>query len=264
MRIVEGRGFSTSDRASSTRVAVVNEAFVRRVGRKPIGMTLRTSPEPGFPATAYEVVGIVPDSKYSNLRDSTPPIVFAPDSQYPGLGPWSVVLMHSTIAPATAAVTLKQYLGKAHPEAVIETTVLQQLVADRLVRDRLLAMLAGFFGVLAAVLAMVGLYGMISFAVANRRQEIGIRIALGADRVDVIGMMMREAGRLVAVGVVVGVVVSLLAGRAAASLLFDLVPHDPITLATASFLLGFVAAFASYLPARSASRLNPLDALRQQ
>jgi predicted permease len=264
MRIVEGRGFSTSDRASSTRVAVVNEAFARRAGRKPIGMTLRTSPEPGFPATAYEVVGIVPDSKYSNLRDSTPPMVFAPDSQYPGLGPWSVVLMHSSIAPATAATTLKQYLGKAHPEAVIETTVLQQAVADRLVRDRLLAMLAGFFGVLAAVLAMVGLYGMISFAVANRRQEIGIRIALGADRVDVIGMMMREAGRLVAVGVVVGVLVSLLAGRAAASLLFDLVPHDPITLAAASLLLGFVAAFASYLPARSASRLNPLDALRQQ
>jgi ABC-type antimicrobial peptide transport system permease subunit len=133
-----------------------------------------------------------------------------------------------------------------------------------LVRDRLLAILAGFFGLLAAVLAMIGLYGMISFAVASRRQEIGIRIALGADRITVVALMMREARRLVAVGIVIGTIVALVAGRATATLLFGVTPYDPLTLAAAVVLLALIAAMASYIPARRASRLNPLDALRQE
>jgi predicted permease len=261
--ILEGRGFSTRDTNASPRVAVVNQAFVRRFGSVPvIGRTLRTSPEPNFPSTVYEIVGVIKDTQYSDLRTATPPMVFAPDSQYPAPGPWSVLMVHSSIEPAAAMEGLRQHFGKTHPEIVLETTTFQARIRDRMVRDRLLATLAGFFGILAAILAMVGLYGMISFAVAQRRQEIGIRVALGADRRTVVAMLMREAGRLVAVGLVVGVVLSLAAGRSASTLLFKLEPHDPITLVAAALLLAGVAAAASYLPARSASRLDPLTALR--
>jgi ABC-type antimicrobial peptide transport system permease subunit len=132
------------------------------------------------------------------------------------------------------------------------------------VRERLLAMLAGFFGVLAAVLAMVGLYGMISFATLQRRHEIGIRVALGARRSRVIMMVMREATWPVAVGIAVGAGLSLLVGHAAAALLFGLTPDDPVTLASACTLLTVIAAAASFLPARSAARLDPLSALRHE
>lgn len=191
-------------------------------------------------------------------------MVFAPDSQYPNPGPWTAMMVHSSIDPGAVMNSIAQHMSKAHPDVISESTSFQARVRDGMVRDRLLATLAGFFGVLAVVLAMVGLYGMISFAVAQRRQEIGIRVALGADHRAVITMMLREAGTLVAIGVVIGTVLSLAAGRAAPALLFGLEPHDPVTLGVAALLLAAVAAAASYLPARRASRLDPLTALRHE
>jgi predicted permease len=262
--ILEGRRFSVRDTRESPRVAVVNQTFVRNFGggARVIGQTLRTSPEPGFPSTVYEIVGVIPDTRYSDIRNPTPPMVFAPDAQYPGLGPWAVVMIQSRIDPAAAVAAIAQHMSKAHPEIVAESTLFQARVRDRMVRDRLLATLAGFFGILAAVLAMVGLYGMISFAVAQRRQEIGIRVALGANRRTVVTMLLRDAARLVAIGVTIGMVLSLAAGRAAPALLFGLEPHDPLTLGLAAIVLTVVAGAASYLPARGASRLDPLAALR--
>jgi predicted permease len=263
--VLRGRGVTPEDTRASRRVAVVNETFARSLAAPgdAIGQTLRTDPEPNYPSTTYEIVGVIPDTKYSNLRAPTPPMVFAPLSQFPPLGPWATVMIHSEIEPASALVAVKQHFAKAHPGVVVESTIFQDRIRDRFVRDRLLAALAGFFGILAGLLAMIGLYGMISFAVAQRRQEIGIRVALGADRHRVVGMMMGEAGRLVAVGVAVGAVVALVAGRSASTLLFGLTPHDPATLVSAAVLLICIAALASYLPARRASRLDPLVALRQ-
>jgi hypothetical protein len=262
--VLDGRGFSARDTGASPRVAVVNHTFARKFGgsARTIGRTLRTSPEPGFPSAVYEVVGIIPDTRYSDLRNPTPPMVFAPDSQYPGIGPWAVVMIYSRIDPAAAIAAVSQHMSKAHPDVVAESTLFQARVRDRMVRDRLLATLAGFFGVLAAVLAMVGLYGMVSFAVAQRRQEIGIRVALGADRRSVVSMILREAARLVTIGIGIGMMLSLAAGRVAPALLFGLEPGDPLTLGFAALLLTLVAAASSYLPARAASRLNPLMALR--
>jgi len=127
-----------------------------------------------------------------------------------------------------------------------------------------MAMLSGSFGVLAAVLAMAGLYGVISFIVARRRNEIGIRLALGAERGQVVAMVMREAGRLLAIGIAAGAGLSLVAGRGARSLLFGLKPYDPLTLVAAAMLLGAIATAASFLPARRASRLDPMAALRDE
>jgi ABC-type antimicrobial peptide transport system permease subunit len=127
-----------------------------------------------------------------------------------------------------------------------------------------MAALAGAFGLLAGTLAVLGLYGVIAYMVARRRNEIGVRIALGASRSRVISLVLREAVLLLSVGLVVGIALAAWAGRAAASLLYDLKPHDPITLASAAALLAAIALIASYAPARRASRLQPMDALRDE
>jgi predicted permease len=264
--ILHGRDFALADTRTSPRVAVVNQTFVRRFIRNgsAIGQRLRTVAEPNYPSTEYEIVGVIPDTQYNTLRNAPLPMAFAPDSQYPNQGPWTAMMIHSSIGHAAAMAGVKQRISAALPDTIMEFADFQGRIRAGLVRERLLAMLAGFFGVLAAVLAMVGLYGMISFATLQRRHEIGIRVALGARRSRVIMMVMREATWPVAVGIAVGAGLSLLAGHAAASLLFGLTPDDPVTLASACTLLAVIAAAASFLPARSAARLDPLSALRHE
>jgi predicted permease len=264
--ILQGRDFTLHDTTSSRRVAIVNEAFVKifSPNANPIGQTLRTSPEPRYPATTYEIIGVIPNTRYDNLRGAQPQMVFAPDSQNPNIGSWATVMIHSTIDPSSAINAIKQRLSATHPGILMEFDVFQDRIRDGLLRERLLAMLAGFFGALAAVLAMVGLYGMIAFAVNQRRQEIGIRVALGARRVQVIGMVMKEAARLLIVGTALGTAAALLAGRSASTFLFGLTSYDPTTIAAAIALLAAIATAASFVPARAAARLDPLTALRQE
>lgn len=258
-----GRSFTDNDTVVSPRVAVVNRAFVKEFlgGVNPIGQVLRTSPEPQYPSTVYEIVGVVPDTKYACLACGIPPQTFAPASQLPNQGPWTSIVIHSDTSPATA---IKRMIAEKHPEVVIQTSDFQQDIRDGMVRQRLLAMLSGIFGLLAALLAMVGLYGVISYMVARRRSEIGIRVALGAARGQVVGMVMREAGLLLLPGVVVGVALSLLAGRGASSLLFGLKSYDPLTLFASAALLIVISALASFLPARRASKVDPMVALRYE
>jgi predicted permease len=258
-----GRGFNQNDTATSPRVAVVNQAFIKQFlgGANPIGLTLRTSPEPQYPSTVYEIVGVVPDTKYACLSCGIPPQTFAPAPQLPNQHPWTSMVIQGD---GPVEIAIKRRIAEKHPEIVMETSSFQQDIRDGMVRDRLLAMLSGFFGLLAALLAMVGLYGVISYTVARRRGEIGIRVALGAARRQVVGMVMREAGVLLAIGVLVGAVLSLIAGRGANSLLFGLKAYDPLTLIFSVALLVMIAALASFLPARRASRVDPMEALRYE
>ena len=264
--VVRGRGFNQNDTAASTRVAVVNQTFVRKLlrGADPIGQTLRTMQEPSYPSTVYEIVGVIPDTQYNDLRDETPPMTFAPATQFPAQGPWMVMMIHSNAPPAAISATIKRRLVNRHPDVIMEFSDFQKQIRDGLTPERLMAMLSGFFGVLAALLAMIGLYGVISFLVARRRNEIGIRLALGAERGQVVAMVMREAGRLLLIGIITGAALSLVAGRGAGSLLFGLKPYDPLTLVGAAVLLALIAAAASFLPARRASRLDPMVALRDE
>jgi ABC-type antimicrobial peptide transport system permease subunit len=259
-----GRGLSRDDTAASERVAVVNQAFVRRFLGKadPLGRTLRTSPEPSYPATVYEIVGVIPDTKYNDIRGDMPAMTFAPASQWPNQGPWASMMIHTNGAQAVVIAAVKRRIAEKHPDVIMEFGDFQKQIRDGLMQERLMAMLSGFFGVLAAVLAMVGLYGVISYIVARRRNEIGIRLALGAERGQVIGMVMREAGKLLVIGVVVGAGLSLIAGRSAGSLLFGLKPYDAFTLLAAGGLLAVIAALASFVPARRAAKLDPMAALR--
>jgi predicted permease len=262
--IFRGRSFSRDDTALSLRVALVNETFVRRfLGHaNPIGQILHTSPEPDYPATGYEIVGVIPDTRYNDLRSETPPMTFAPASQFPGQGPWGWVMIHSNISPATLSATVKRTIDEKHPDVIVEFTDFQQQIRDGLIQERLMAMLSGFFGLLAVLLTTVGLYGAISYIVRMRRNEIGIRMALGASRKNVVGIILRQALVLLSLGVAIGAVLALAATRGASSLLFGLRPDDPLAFFGASALLIAVAMLASFLPARRASRVNPMEALR--
>jgi predicted permease len=264
--LLRGRDFNQTDTATSPRVAVVNQTFIRQAlgGAGPIGKTLRTKPEPNYPSTVYGIVGVIPDTQYNDLRGETPPMTFVPASQYPAPVPWCAMMIHSSVPPALAIEGVRHKIAERHPEIVMEFGDFQARIRDGLVRERLMAMLSGFFGLLAALVTMVGLYGVISYIVARRRNEIGIRIALGAGVGQVVGMVMREAGRLLAVGIAAGTVLSLIARRTAGSLLFGLKPYDPLTFAAASALLGAIAALASFVPARSATKVDPMVALRYE
>ncbi|MBV9498124.1 MAG: ABC transporter permease [Acidobacteriaceae bacterium] len=264
--LIIGRGFNQNDTDSSQRVAVVNQTFVRKFlgAGSPIGQTLRTDPEGNYPSTVYEIIGVIPDTKYNSLRGDTPPMTFAPASQFPAPGPWTLMMIHSTIAPSAVISTVKRVMAQEHPEIVTVGGNFQNGIRDGMVQERLMAMLSGFFGFLAALLAMVGLYGVVSYLVASRRNEIGVRMALGASRWQVVGMVMRDAWLLLAAGVALGAVLSLIAGGEARSLLFGLKPDDPLTFAAASALLAAISAVASFLPARRAAKVDPMIALRYE
>jgi predicted permease len=264
--VVKGRGFSKQDTPSSPRVAVVNQTFVRRFfgDTNPIGQTLLTSPEPDYPATTYEIVGIIRDTRYSDLRTETPPMAFAPATRFPGQGPWCHVIIYSSVPPPTVMAAVKRRLAEQHPDVVAEFADFQKQILDELVMERVLAMLSGFFGVLAAALAAIGLYGVISYVVVMRRNEIGIRMALGASRSGVVNLILRQTVLLLAVGGVIGVVFALAAARSAGSLLYGLEPDDPWAFFGASVLLAAVALLASFAPARRASCLDPVLALRYE
>ena len=248
-------------------MAVVNETFVRRFlnGANPIGMTLRTIAEPDYPSTVYEIVGVFGDTKYDDLRGETPPMIFAPASQFPADGPWTAMMIRSNLPPAVVADSLKRRIAEKHPEIIFRCNAFDDEIHDRLVRERLMAMLSGFFGLLAALLAMVGLYGVISYIVARRRNEIGIRVALGADRGQVIRHGHARSGALLAIGLsALGPCYPSLPAAAPSRFSFELKSYDPLTLLLAAFLLGGIAALASYLPARRAARLDPSTALRSR
>jgi ABC-type antimicrobial peptide transport system permease subunit len=163
---------------------------------------------------------------------------------------------------ASLMAEARQAVGAAYPGAAFHFHIFKSQLRESLLLERLMATLSGFFGALAALIGAVGLYGVLSYTVAQRTQEIGIRQALGANRGDIIKMIMREAAILLLAGLIVGTALALAGANAARSLLYGLQPHDPITLLMAAILLTAIAAAASYLPARRASRVDPMVALR--
>jgi putative ABC transport system permease protein len=264
--ILRGRGFKKDDTAAGPRVAVVNQTFVRRFlsGIDPIGQTLLTISEPNYPASRYEITGIIPDTCYSNLRGETPPMTFAPATQFPAQGPWSSVVIYSSIPPATVTTAVKHNLGAKHPDVIMEFHDFRKQILDSLVMERVMATLSGFFGLLAAVLAAIGIYGVLSYIIALRRNEIGVRMVLGASRIGVLSLVLRQTALLLAGGVGIGMVLALALAHGAGSLLFGLRADDPATIVGAGALLIAVALLACYLPARRAMRIDPMVALRYE
>ncbi len=206
---------------------------------------------------------MVRDSKYRTLREEDWPTVYLclPQETPANIGQ---VMIRSAMDPDRVAAAVRNTLQDIHPGIGFSIQVFQTQIRDSLLRERLVATLSGFFGALAALLAAAGLYGVISYAAARRTNEIGVRMALGASRGNVFGMILGEAARLTAIGLVVGAGLAIAGAQAVRSLLFGLRPSDPLTLVAAVVGLGIIALAASYFPARRAARLDPMAALREE
>ena len=266
MTLLAGREFDARDLDSSPRVAIVNQSFARRfgLGSDPTGKRLRREATPFNPELVFEVVGLVKDTKYYNLREEFRPIAFLAITQDSEPDPWTRVVIRSD-APLSGLVPgIRRTVSEVDPAIGLDFRAFETTVREGLLRERLMAALSGFFGGLATLIAAIGLYGVMSYLVVRRTNEIGIRMALGADRRRILALVMNESGRLLALGIAVGAGLSLLAARAAGSMLFGLAPSDPGTLCGATALLAAVTAAAGYLPARRAARLEPMAALREE
>jgi putative ABC transport system permease protein len=267
--LVRGRDFNVHDTPNAESVAIVSQTFVTKYlgGRDPVGRTFTVETGPGQQAPTYHIVGIARDTKYTDLREDFKPLVYLPAAQSTRPDPFyeGTTLMIRSRAPLLTLVpAVKRAIASVNGGMLVDFQTLADQVDKKLMRERLMAVLSGFFGGLAALLATIGLYGVMSYTVARRRNEIGIRMALGAERQDVIVMVMREAATLLIAGVVGGGVLAVAAAQTAKTLLFGLKPGDPATLAIAVAGLGGVAMVASYVPALRASRLQPTEALRDE
>ena len=269
MRLVQGRDFNAADTATSPKVVIVNEAFVKKFLKgteDPIDEQIRLWSPPGKPEPDYTVVGVVANSVYDDMHAPFQPIMYFPSSEleprYANEG--AVFLVRSRLGAAALLNPVKETIAGVNPGIDAQFVVLRTQIRQSLIQDELMATLSGFFGGLAVLLAAIGLYGVISYTVAQRTNEIGVRMALGAQRSSVIRLILGEVSFLIAIGVAVGAGLTLAGSRAAGSLLFGLKADDPLTLAAAVVILAGIGLTASFMPARRASRLDPMAALRQE
>ena len=257
-----GRGFTEADSFSAPRVAVINEAAVHKFfpNENPLGRRFGSSPET---SGQIEVVGVVRDVKYNSVRDAAPATMYVPYTQSP-LGPMAFEVRTAT-DPATAVNAIREAVRQVDANVpLMNMSTQMEQIERRFGQERLFAQAYALFGGLALVVAAVGLFGVMSYSVARRVNEIGVRMALGARRFDVVRMILRESTVLVAAGVVAGIAAALASSRLIAALRFGVQPTDPATIATAVLVLLAVSALASYLPARRAARVDPMIALRAE
>ena len=261
--LVQGRGFGPQAIKNSQKVAVVSESMARTFfpAGAPVGKRFGLG-RPGSPED-IEVIGVVKDAKYGTLKEEFRPMAFYSYSQRPDvLGNFVVRFSGpaSTIVPQ-----IRQAITQTNNNLPIDDVVsLSEHIGRSLVQQKLVARLATFFGLLALLLASVGLYGVMSYGVARRTNEIGIRMALGARGRSVLWLVLREALVLVVIGLVVGLIAALAVTKTAESLLYELKPNDPLTIALATLFLAAVAVLAGYLPACRAARVDPIVALREE
>jgi hypothetical protein len=264
--VIAGREFNDRDTLSAPKIAIVNEVFARKFygTSNVVGRTFHLEAEAGKPETLFEIVGVVRSTKYYELREDFLPIGYFASSQEESPGPSGTFMLHLQGSPTELVRTVKATIAQVNPAIGIQFRSFSAQLEESLLRERLMATLSGGFALLAGLLAMLGLYGVIAYMVARRRNEIGVRIALGAGRGRVVGLVLRETALLLGVGLTAGIAISLWAGRAAATLLYGMKPYDPISIAAAVLVLAVTALAATYVPARRAAALEPMSALREE
>jgi len=276
--VIRGRGILEQDTATSRMIAVVNQAFVKKFFPKedPIGQHFGTSGRES--ASDYEIVGVVADAKYNNPREPVRPMYFRPMSQQNGnlkllsavngenrsLYPNSLTVEFSGESSSLESLA-RRTLSNINPDLTVEDfRSLDYQVAGNFTQERLITRLTGLFGLLALALASVGLYGITAYSVARRTSEIGLRMALGANRSNVLAMVLRRSLVLVAIGLGIGIPVALLGGRLMATQLYGIRTYDPVTLIGAVLVLIAFAVLAGFIPARRAAGIEPMNALRTE
>jgi len=259
MPLVAGRGFTPRDTPDGPRVAVINEAAARKYSpiEIPIGRRL------GEGTRQQEIVGILRDAKYNSVRDAAVPTAYAPYAQNrQGSATFEV---RTAGDPLASVAAIRDAVRQVDPNLpLINVTTQLDEVERRFLQEKVFAQAYTLFGGLALIVASVGLFGLMSYSIARRTNEIGIRMALGAQRQDVLRLVMRESMTLVVAGIVIGLGGAVAANRLIANLLFGLAPADPTAMAGAMIVMVLVSALAGYVPARRASRIDPLVALRYE
>jgi len=261
--MVAGREFEAADRVGAPKVAIVNEAFAKKfnLGRDAVGKRMALS---GAQQLDMEIVGLVRDAKYSDVKDEVPPVYFTPYRQDSTTAALNFYLRTSG-DPRQLMRTIPAVMSRLDPNLPLQDLkTLPQQVKDNVYLDRMISTLSAAFAALATLLAAVGLYGVLAYTVAQRTREIGVRMALGADAGRVRAMVLRQVGRMTLIGGGVGIVGALALGKTARSLLYGLEGHDPVVMILAAVVLALVALGAGYLPARRASRIHPMQALRYE
>lgn len=265
-RLIAGRDFTAADRAGGPRVAVVNERFATHLfgQASPIGRRFRIDAPAGEEAKEYEIVGLVQNTRYNALREDFRAIAFLPVAQDDD-SPESLTFVVRSRAPlGTTMAGIRQVLAEMQQGLLVEFRVLDVQAAQTVLRERLMATVSGAFGVLAVVLAAVGLYGVMSYMVARRRNEIGVRLALGASTDHVLRIVLSEAGLLVGIGLILGVVTAAASARYAESLLYGLRFHDVRTMVVGCVLLIVTGGLAALVPAWRALRFDPAVVLKSE
>jgi predicted permease len=263
--LLAGREFTAADRPGAPMVAIINQSLARELfkNENPLGRSLTVSSGQNRRGP-YEIVGVAADVHYTDLRQAPRPMAWFTFQEGPPYMPTLHVRSSSRDAAAMTAAVRREFdaLDKGFP--IFDIKTLELSIEVKLSQERLVADLAAAFGVLALILAAIGLYGVLAYAVARRTREIGIRMALGATRADVLRMALKESAWLVSAGIAIGAPMALAATRLISSTLFDIGAVDPVaTLVAASLLVG-VAAVASFIPARRASLVDPMVALRHE
>ena len=270
MPIVLGRGLLPQDSITSKRVAVINETLAKDyfAGESPLGRTFSLASDSGEDTPQLEwqnieVVGVVKDAKYEDLDEKQTPAAFYPHTQHPGFLYNFVARYSGDRQIASRAIT--RTVNALDPNLPVDDfTTLTQTVDDSVLNHRLVAQLCTFFGLLAVLLACIGLYGLMSYGVTRRTNEFGVRLALGANRGNVVWLVLRETFVLVAFGVVIGLAIVPTVSHFIVSLLFGLKPYDALSVVSAIFALSAVALLAAYFPARRAAQVDPMVALRYE
>ena len=267
-----GRLFTERDTEGSPWVAIINETMVRQYfpDEDPIGRSLLTN---GLGHKPREIVGIVGDMRPRSLRRALEPTIYSPHAQHQteygwlrGIATRRQLVMRTTLEPMSLAADLRRIVAEVDPgEAVWNIGTMMEVLLDRWVAaERFWMRALGIFATLALVLAVVGIYGVVSYAVGQRTHEIGVRMALGAQRTDVLGMVIRQGMVVTVGGVIVGVLGAVAATRLLSSQLYGVEATDPATFVIVSLVLIGIALLATYLPARDAARVDPLIALRSE
>ena len=262
-----GRDFSEHDRVGSPPVAIVNEAFVRRYlsGQQPIGQTLRVESDDG---PRYEIVGVAADAVYTTPRDGMLPTMYVPLAQRepPEWNSWSDVVLTIKAASGQRALVERNVttaLTQADPTLVFRSGTFDEMLVATMTQERLVAVMSGFFGALALLLAGLGVYGIVAQAVNARRTEIGLRLALGAQPTGIVRLVFGRLGGLILAGLALGLAGSWWAARFVAPLLFQVEARDPMTFSGTAAVLAAVGVLAAWVPARRAAKLDPATVLRE-
>ena len=267
--ILTGRDFTAADAANRPVVAMVNEAFAKKfyAGENPIGKTFvweRFGTGEARHDRQFEIIGLVADAKYRTLREEPQPTFYAPIAQMQEIGSSVRLAIKTAVDPWSSRQAILHAIGGVNKEIAVEFRTLDEDLGAAVIQERLIASLSAFFGGLALLLAALGLYGVMSYSVSRRRNEIGIRMALGAEPDTVITLVLKHVALITVMGLLIGAVAAISTGRFINSLLFNLATYDRTMIAVTAITLAAAAAIAGYLPARRAARIDPMAALREE